>query len=75
MLRILFEWFEFPFECFKSLLNGFNVHSNASNPFRIVRIPFEWFEFPFECFEYLSNGFNVHSNASSASNFFRIVLI
>ena len=31
MLQIPFEWFEFPFEYCKSLSNGFNVHSNASN--------------------------------------------
>ena len=38
MLRIPFEWFEFAFECFESLSKGSNLHSNASNPFRIVRI-------------------------------------
>ena len=38
MLRIPFEWFEFAFERFESLSNGYNLHSNASNPFRMVRI-------------------------------------
>ena len=83
MLPIPFEWFEFAFECFESLsnglnlhlnasLNGYNLHSNDLNPFRMVRIcipmlqiPFECFEFAFECFESLSNGFNLHSNASN----------
>ena len=55
MLRILFE-------CFESLLNGSNFHSNVSNPFRMIqisiRIPFEWFEFAFECFESILNGYN-----------------
>ena len=74
MLRIPFEWFEFPLECFEFLSNG----SNALNPF-------EWFEFLFESFKSFSNGFNVHSNASNlfnssnlnwnALNPFRIVLI
>ena len=38
MLRISFEWFEFPFECFECLSNGSNVRSSASNPFRMVVI-------------------------------------
>ena len=66
------------FECFESLSNRSNLHSNASNPFqmvrisiRMLRIPFEWLEFPFECFKSLSNGWNLHSNAS---NPFRVVL-
>ena len=61
MLRIPFEWLEFAFECFKSLSNGSNLNSNASNLFRMAQIcirmlrnPFEWFEFAFECFESLS---------------------
>ena len=48
------EWFEFGFECFKSLSNGLNLHSNASNPFWMVRIciqklqiHFAWLKFPF----------------------------
>ena len=65
-LQIPFEWFEFAFECFESLSNGSNLHSNSSNPVRIVRIcirilqiPFELFEFPFARFESLSNGSNL----------------
>ena len=72
MLRILFEWFEFAFDCFESLSNGSNLDCNASNPFRMVRIciqllqiPLEWFEFEFECFESLSNRSNLDSNASN----------
>ena len=48
------------FECFESLLNCSNLHSNASNPFRVVRIVFE-------SFKSLSN---LHSNAFHA---FRMV--
>ena len=79
MLRIPFELLEFAFEAFESLSNGSNLHSNASNPFRMVRIcirmlriPFKWFEFAFECFESLSNGSNLHLNGS---NLFRMVRI
>ena len=60
MLRIPFEWLEFPFKCLESLSNGSNLNLNASNAFRIVRIgirmlriSFEWLEFAFECFESL----------------------
>ena len=42
MLSIPFEWFEFEFECFKSLSNGFKLHSNASNPFQILRFAFSY---------------------------------
>ena len=31
MLRIPVEWLEFEFECFESLSNGSNLHSNASS--------------------------------------------
>ena len=65
MLRITFEWLEFGFECFESLSNGSNLHSNASKWL-------EWLDFPFES---LSNGFKYkfepfesdlkHSNAKS----------
>ena len=62
MLRIPFEWLEFAFQRFESLSNGSNLHSNASNIFRMVRIcirmlqiPFEWLEFELECFELVSN--------------------
>ena len=72
MLRIPFEWFEFAFECFKSLSNTSNLHSNPSNLFQMVlicflmlRIPFEWLEFRFECFESLSNNSSLHFNASN----------
>ena len=65
MLRIPFEWLEFAFERVESLSNGSNLHSNASNSFRMLRIPFEWLGFELECFELLSN----------ASNLFRIVQI
>ena len=58
MLQIPFELFEFAFERFEMLLNGSNLHSNALNPFRMVRIcirmlriHFEWLEFALECFE------------------------
>ena len=44
MLRNLFEWFKFAFERFESLLNGLNLHSNASNAFRMPRMHFECFE-------------------------------
>ena len=52
MLRIPFEWLEFSLECFEFLSNGsnlhsnasklfgYNVHSSASNHFRMVVI---WF--------------------------------
>ena len=62
----------FAFECFDSLLNGLNLHSNASNRFRMVRIwirmveiSFEGFEFGLECFEFLSNDSNFDSNFSN----------
>ena len=63
MLLISFKGFEFAFECFEFLLNGMNLHSYASNPFkkvqiwiRMLRIPFYWIEFAFEYFESLLNG-------------------
>ena len=70
MLQITFEWVEFGLERFESLSNGSNLHSNASNLFRMIRIwirilqiPFESFEFAFECFESLSNGLNLGCNS------------
>ena len=61
-LRIPFEWLQFDFESFESFSDGSNLHSNASNPFRMVRIfirmlliSFEWFEFDFESLKSLSN--------------------
>ena len=72
MLRIPLEWFEFAFEYFESLSSGSNLHSNALNPFEVVRIwiqmlrmPFEWLEFRFECLKSLSSCSNLHSNASN----------
>ena len=69
MLQITFEWVEFGLERFESLSNGSNLHSNASNLFRMVRIwirvlqiPFESFEFAFECFKSLLNGLNLGCN-------------
>ena len=44
-LRIPFEWFKFAFE---SLSNGSNLHSNASNPFRMVEIWIRMLRIPFE---------------------------
>ena len=38
LLRILFEWLEFAFECFQSLAKGSNLYSTLSNPFPMVRI-------------------------------------
>ena len=87
MVRISFEWFElafgipfkwweFAFEWLESLLNGSNLHSNASNFVRTVwigilmlRTSFEWFELALEwlefAFEWLESHFtcwNLHSN-------------
>ena len=35
MVRIPFGWFEFGLEC-PLILNGYNLHLNALNPFRMV---------------------------------------
>ena len=84
VVQIPYEWFEFAFECFKSLSNGSNLIwmvriwiSNASNIirmvwiwFRMVRIPLEWFEFVFEWLESLSNSFEY-----AFANFVRLVRI
>ena len=64
MLRVPFE-FEFTFECFKSLSNGSNLHSNASNPLRKIRIYIRMFQIRFEWLELNLN----------PSNHFRIVWI
>ena len=76
MLRIAFKWFEFGFEFFEYFSNGSNLHSNASNPFRMVllRIPFKWLEFGFKCFESLSNGLNLDLNASNPFQVVRICI-
>ena len=52
MLRIPFEWFEVGFEGFESLSKDSNLHSNASNAFRVVGILFRKFRIPFELFEF-----------------------
>ena len=85
MPRIPFESLEIGFERLESISNGLNLeskasvpfellklHSNASNPFRMVRIciripriPFERFEIGFESFESLSNDSNLHWNGSN----------
>ena len=73
-LKVWFEWFEFGLECFESLSNGLNLHSNASNLYRMVGIRSFKFspEFAFECFklfefvfERLKFGSNLHSNISN----------
>ena len=46
-VRMPFEWLEFAIECFESLSNGLNLHSNASRMFWIC-ISVLWI--PFECF-------------------------
>ena len=54
MLRILFEWLEFAFECFESRTNSWIW-------IRMVRT----FEYAFECFESCSKCSNFYSNASN----------
>ena len=58
--------------------NGSKFHSNASNPFRVVRIrirmlliSFEWFKFGFECFESFLNASNLNSNSSNPLKWFK----
>ena len=81
MLQMWFEWLEFPFECFESLSNGSNIHSNASNLVQMVRIwigmlqlqiAFEWFKYAFECFKSGLKSVNLHSNASTPYQMVRI---
>ena len=87
MLLIWFEWLEFGFECFESLSNGSNLHSNASNPFewfefgfecfesfQMVRIPFEWLEFGFDFFEPRLKDSNLHSNAQNLVQMVRLLI-
>ena len=38
MVRVPFQWFELAFECFKSCLNGSNLHSNGSNPSQYMHL-------------------------------------
>ena len=73
-LRIHFEWFEFPFECFESLLNRPNLVSNpsllsgstlvskSSNPFRMAWISNRMLRIPCEWFEFGFKSFESHSN-------------
>ena len=57
---ISFEWLEFAFECFDSHSNSLNLHSNASNPFPMVRISIWMLWISFEvAFEWLESLFNV----------------
>ena len=79
MIRNRIEWLQFGFECFESVLNGWNLDLNASNSFRMVGIwirmlrnRFEWFKLAFECFNSVSNGSNLISNRA---NPFRMVRI
>ena len=69
MLRMPFERIKFAFEWFEFRSNGSNLHSNASDPIRVVRIciqklqnPFEWFNFAFESLEFRSNWSILNSN-------------
>ena len=69
MLRIPFEWFEFRLKCFESgsnlHSNASKFHSNASNPFRVVRILIR-------IDQIFSNGSNLDSNASNPFEVVRI---
>ena len=65
LLQVPFELFKFTFECFESLLNGSNLHSNASNSFRKIRIYIQMFRIPFEWFKCGLKCSNLHSNASN----------
>ena len=73
-----FRIVEFAFECYESLSNVLNLHSNASNPFRMVRmcmrmlrIPFEQLEFALEWFgslEWFEVGFESFESISNGLN-------
>ena len=75
MVRILFEWFEFAFKCFKSHWSGLNLHSKASKSFesrsnglnrvKVVRICNRMFRIPFEWFEFAFEYFESPSNGSN----------
>ena len=82
--RISFEWLGFAFECFESLSNGLNLHSNSSYLVRRVRICiwmlrslFDWLQFEFEWLESSVNPFEFFESCSklhsNASNLFRKV--
>ena len=92
MVRISFEWFklafgipfkwwEFAFEWLESLLNGSNLHSNASNVVRMIRIcilmlrtSFERLEFAFEWLESHFNCWNLHSNCLNSVGMVQIAI-
>ena len=72
MLRIPFELLKVVFECFETVSNGSNLHSNALKPFRKglnlhsnASNHFPMLRIPFECLESLLNPSNLHSNASN----------
>ena len=52
MLQVSFQWLELALKWFKSRSNGWNWHSSALNPVRMV---FEWLELALECLESRSN--------------------
>ena len=73
VLQIPLEWLGFAFESLESRSNVSILHSNPSNPVRMVqicipilRIPFEWYEFAFEWIESCSYESNLSSNTSNA---------
>ena len=60
MLPIPVEWLQFWFKCFECHLNGYNLHSNASNVvwrvricIRMLRIWLKCLEVRFNCFDSL----------------------
>ena len=65
MLQICFERCKFAFECFDSLSKSLNLHTNASNAFRMdricIRMLWIWFKL-----------LNLHSNVSNVVRKFRI---
>ena len=75
MLRIPFEWLEFGFDCFESLSNGQNLHTNSQNPVRtfrfwigMLRTSFEWLEFGFKLFKSFLNGIGMLESLSNGQN-------
>ena len=63
MLWIAFERFEFAFECLLFCSNGANLHSNASNPFLMVKIYIGMDQSLFEWSNLHSNASNLDPNA------------
>ena len=55
-----FNWLELAFECFECCSNGWNWHSNASNPVLLLQLAFECYE----SHSTGSNGWNWHLSAS-----------